>query len=189
MEEAVKDRKRNAWDEMHEDKRRVRMSEDNYVEWLVKRKDPAYALPAKIGLVVVCVLALFLALQTMWGIIVLFAAVAAAYFSFLGLSVEYEYLFAEGGLSVDRIMGKSRRKKAFDCEKEEVQILAPADSYVLKDYEKQGAKVMDFTSGRKEAKVYAMICQKGPESLKVLIEPNARMLNAMKRSLTRKVMM
>ena len=46
--------------------------------------------------------------------------------------------------SVDRILGKAKRKKIFDCEKDDIQIVAPADSFVLKDYEKQGMKVKDF---------------------------------------------
>ena len=31
------------------------MNDDNYVEWLVKRKDPAYAVPVKILMIVVCI--------------------------------------------------------------------------------------------------------------------------------------
>lgn len=59
-------------------------------------------------------------------------------FCVLNLNVEYEYLFADGGFSVDSILGKAKRKKKFDCDKEEVQLIAPADSYVLKDYENRG---------------------------------------------------
>ena len=157
------------------------MNDDNYVEWLVKRKDPAYAIPLKILMIVLCVLAAFLAMQTIFGIIFLLAAAAGTYFVFLNMSVEYEYLFAEGGLSVDRILGKARRKRVFDCDKEDVQVVAPADSFVLKDYERQGARIKDFSSGRKEAKVYALMYQKGADSFKVLIEPNEKMIGAMRR--------
>ena len=162
------------------------MNDDNYVEWLVKRKDPAYAIPLKILMIVLCVLAAFLAMQTIFGIIFLLAAAAGTYFVFLNMSVEYEYLFAEGGLSVDRILGKARRKRVFDCDKEDVQVVAPADSFVLKDYERQGARIKDFSSGRKEAKVYALMYQKGADSFKVLIEPNEKMIGAMRRAYPRK---
>lgn len=163
------------------------MNEDNYVEWLVKRKDPAYALPVKALLIIVCVMSLLLALQTVLGIIVLTLACVASYFIFISLSVEYEYLFAEGGLRVDRIMSKSRRRKEFDCDKDDVQLIAPADSYVLKDYETSGMKVLNCASGRKDASVYALIYQKGSLHTKVLFEPNEKMLNAMYRSYPRKV--
>ena len=82
-----------------------------------------------------------------------------------------------------------KRKKIFDCEKDDIQIVAPADSFVLKDYEKQGMKIKDFSSGRKDAKVYALIYQKGPDHFKVLIEPNERMIGAMRRTFPRKLVM
>ena len=104
----------------------------------------------------------------------------------MNLSVEYEYLFAEGGLRIDRILGKARRKKAFDCEKDDVQLIAPVDSYMLKDYAKQGMKVMDCTSGKQGAEVYALMYQKGADTMKVLIEPNEKMLAAMRHTFPRK---
>ena len=44
------------------------MNDDNYVEWLVKRKDPAYAIPLKILMIVLCVISAFLAMQTIFGL-------------------------------------------------------------------------------------------------------------------------
>ena len=144
--------------------------EENYIEWLVKRKDPVYAWPVKILMIVVCALSVLAALQMLLGILILAAAAAATYFVFLNLSVEYEYLFADGGFSVDSILGKARRKKTFDCDKEDVQVIAPANSYVLKDYEKQGMKVIDCTSHNAGADVYALISQKGETSINEVAE-------------------
>ena len=148
--------------------------EESYIEWLVKRKDPIYALPVKIIMVLVCAFSVLLALQTVIGVVIMTAAGIGTYFIFLNLSVEYEYLFAEGGLRIDRILGKARRKKAFDCEKDDVQLIAPVDSYMLKDYAKQGAEV------------YALMYQKGADTMKVLIEPNEKMLAAMRHTFPRK---
>lgn len=85
--------------------------EESYIEWLVKRKDPIYALPVKIIMVLVCAFSVLLALQTVIGVVIMTAAGIGTYFIFLNLSVEYEYLFAEGGLRIDRILGKARRKR------------------------------------------------------------------------------
>lgn len=160
--------------------------EESYIEWLVKRKDPIYALPVKIIMVLVCAFSVLLALQTVIGVVIMTAAGIGTYFIFLNLSVEYEYLFAEGDLRIDRILGKARRKKAFDCEKDDVQLIAPVDSYMLKDYAKQGMKVMDCTSGKQGAEVYALMYQKGADTMKVLIEPNEKMLAAMRHTFPRK---
>ena len=67
------------------------MNDDNYVEWLVKRKDPAYAIPLKILMIVLCVLAAFLAMQTIFGIIFLLAAAAGTYFVFLNRLITFEF--------------------------------------------------------------------------------------------------
>ncbi len=40
--------------------------EENYVEWLVKRKDPVYAWPVKVLMIVLCALSAFAALQVMF---------------------------------------------------------------------------------------------------------------------------
>lgn len=164
------------------------MSDDNYVEWLVKRKDPVYAVPVKILMMILCFLSVIAAMQTVLvGVLFMAAAGAATYFVFLNLSVEYEYLFAEGGLSVDRIMGRSRRKRVFDCDKEDIRMVAPQASFVLKDYERQGTQVKNYSSGRREAKVYALIYQKGANNFKVLFEPDERMTTAMRRAFPRKL--
>lgn len=164
------------------------MSEDNYVEWLVKRKDPVYAVPLKILMMILCLLSVIAAMQTaLVGVLFMAAAGAATYFVFLNLSVEYEYLFAEGGLSVDRILSRARRKRVFDCDKEDIQMVAPQDSFVLKDYERQGTKVKNYSSGRRDAKVYALVYQKGPNSFKILFEPNEKMTKAMRRAFPRKL--
>mgnify|MGYP005928235085 CR=1 FL=1 len=167
-------------------RRMQKVMEENYVEWLVKRKDPVYAWPVKVLMIVLCALSAFAALQVMFGVLILVAAGAATYFVFLNLSVEYEYLFADGGFSVDSILGKARRKKTFDCDKEDVQVIAPANSYVLKDYEKQGMKVIDCTSHNAGADVYALISQKGAQTTKVLFEPGDKMKAAMRRVFPRK---
>ena len=45
------------------------MNEDAYAEWLVKRKDPPYAIPVKVLMVVILAVSVFLALflQAMYG--------------------------------------------------------------------------------------------------------------------------
>ena len=45
--------------------------EENYVEWLVKRKDPVYAWPVKVLMIVLCALSAFAALQVMFGVLIL----------------------------------------------------------------------------------------------------------------------
>lgn len=163
------------------------MNQDMYVEWLVKRKEPAYAWPARIGLAILCLISLFFALMVVWGILLFFAACVGTYFLRPMLNVEYEYLYVDGSFSIDKILGKSRRKKVMECSKDELIMVAPADSFVLKDYETKDMKVCDCSSGRKEVKPHALIYQQGGRHIKVLIEPNDKLLQAIRHTSPRKI--
>ena len=77
-----------------------------YAEWLVKRKAPAYMMLVKVLMVLVCVVAFFIAVSPLlgiFGILVLFAAAGAAYFVFRNSEVEFEYLYVTNQLTIDRI--------------------------------------------------------------------------------------
>ena len=56
--------------------------EESYIEWLVKRKDPIYALPVKIIMVLVCAFSVLLALQTVIGVVIMTAAGIGTLFYF-----------------------------------------------------------------------------------------------------------
>lgn len=47
------------------------MNDDAYAEWLVKRKDPIYAVPVKILMAVLCLVSLLIAMQTAFGAILI----------------------------------------------------------------------------------------------------------------------
>ncbi len=163
------------------------MNQDTYVEWLVKRKDPAYAWPARILLGILCALSLLTALTTTWGILVLAAAGVGTFFLLQTLNIEYEYLYVDGSLSIDKILGKARRKKVLECSKDELLIIAPSDSFVLKDYETNNMKLLNCSSDSKEKKTHTMIYQQGSQRYKVILEPNEKLLTAIRHTTPQKM--
>lgn len=50
------------------------------------------------------------------------------------LSVEFEYLYVNGELDIDRIYSQSRRKRAASYELSNMEILAPYQSHQLDSY-------------------------------------------------------
>ncbi len=165
------------------------MNQDTYVEWLVKRKEPAYAWPVRIVMGILCIFSLLMALTQVWGILLLVAAGIGTFFLFQTLSIEYEYLFVDGTLSIDKILGKARRKKVIECAKEDLLIVAPSDSFVLKDYETKDSKLIDCSSGEKGKKPYAFIYKKGPQHIKLLLEPNDKFIQAYRNTSPSKVVL
>ena len=88
-----------------------------------------------------------------------------------------------------RVLGKARRKKGWEGSLTDVQIIGPVDAYQVKDQDKQGIKVLDFSSHQPGAKVYAIICQKGGNWEKILFEPNHKILDCLRQRSPRKVIL
>lgn len=64
------------------------------------------------------------------------------------LSVEFEYLYVNGELDIDRIYSQSRRKRAASYELSNMEILAPYQSHQLDSYKKnQSIKRYNYSSG------------------------------------------
>lgn len=161
-----------------------------YAEWLVKKKTPAYYMILKPVMVIVCVIALLLAVMTpLVGMLALLAAAAATYFVFRNSNLEYEYIYVTGQLTFDKIMGQAKRKTVKSVDMEEVQVIAPLNAYQLKDLERSGMKTLDFSSGTPGAKCYGLIMQKGSETTKIIFEPNDKMLQCLRQAAPRKVVL
>ncbi len=160
---------------------------DTYAEWLVKRKAAGYTYAEKQQIIVLRKFRENQGDMIPVGILAFFAAAVATYFVFQNVNLEFEYVVVNDQITIDKIMGQARRKKAWESSLETIQIIAPSDSYLLKDYERQGMKVLDFTSHVPGAKVYAIIEQKGEAATKVLFEPNEKILDCLWQKGPRKV--
>lgn len=161
---------------------------ENYAEYLVKRKTPVYVYILNAVMSVITLISIFLALTTgILSVILMFVFGFLTYLSYRNTRVEYEYLFVTGQLSIDKILGKSARKKAFECSMEEIQIIAPSDSYVLNDYKLQNQKTLDLSSKIPGARTYTAMIQSGGNSTKLIFEPNDKMIQCFRQTSPRKV--
>ena len=161
-----------------------------YAEWLVKRKAPAYVIPLKIVMGILCAIAFFLSVSPalgIFGILILAAAGAATYFVFRNSEVEFEYLYVTNTLTIDRIYGRSKRKKAWESAMDGILIVAPTGSTEARDRETGNMKVLDFSSRKQGGKTYTLISQSGGETTKVIFEPNEKLLHCMQMMAPRKV--
>ena len=161
---------------------------DTYVEVMVPRKKNPFLTPVKIILYVLAVLFVLIGMGN--GLYFIGAAVfgALAYFYIPTLDLEYEYLFVEREISIDKIMSKEKRKNAYNVDLNKMEIIAPASSHELDSYRSRGLKTYDFTSGNEDAKVYSIVYETGVEGcVLVNIEPNEEMLKALKNVFPRKV--
>lgn len=159
-----------------------------YAEWLVKRKTPYYAYILTAVMAAITAICAFFALTGgIIGTVLMLAAGFATYLVSRNFNLEFEYLYVTGQLSIDKIMGRSKRKTAWEGTMEEIKVIAPSDSYVLKDYRIANSKKLDFSSGVPNVKTYTIIHQSGANATEVIFEPNDRLLQCFRQTAPRKV--
>ncbi|MCR5595703.1 MAG: DUF6106 family protein [Lachnospiraceae bacterium] len=154
------------------------MSNDTYVECLVARKSSTLMKFLKILLIMLAAAFLFLGLLGyIVAMIVGIICGVGAYFVSLQCVIEYEYLYLDKEITIDKIMGRSRRKRVATYEIDRMEIMAPMNSYHLDNYRKREVKPKDFSSGIEEQpdKRYAMYYE-GNEM--IIFEPNEDMVKA-----------
>ena len=165
---------------------------DAYVECLVKAKPSVLG---KIGgflltaLSVLCVLTIFVLPPLM-----LFAFIGAilfgvgAYFVKMFTDLEYEYLYLDKELVVDKIMAKTKRKRVATYHLDRIEILAPIKSYRLDNYRNRNAKEKDYSIGEelKPDLRYAAYYEGGE---KLILSPSEELVKAIRNVAPRKVFM
>ena len=161
---------------------------DAYVECLVKAKTSVVATFFKIVLIMIAVVSFLIMFFTMISLafIPMLLAGVGAYFLNLYTDLEYEYLYLDKELVVDKVMAKSRRKRVATYSLDRIEILAPIKSYRLDNYKNRDVKVKDY-SIREELQPdlrYAMFYEGGE---KVILSPSPEMIKIMKSVAPRKV--
>src|SRR5699024_1387733 len=94
----------------------------------------------KVLLIVVTVIGILGGMIAFPLLIVAVAAAVGAYFASLYSSLEYEYLYVDKEISVDKILNKTKRKKAEKFELDRMEIFAPVNSWHLDNYKNRQFK-------------------------------------------------
>lgn len=161
---------------------------DAYVECLVKAKPSAVGKFLKYLLIMLTVVLAFLMLGT--GMFILFllavAAGVGAYFVNIYTDVEYEYLYLDRELTVDKVLAKTKRKRVAVYQLDRIEIIAPIHSYHLDNFKNRNVKVKDYGIGYEDKPDlrYAMYYEGGE---KIILNPSPELVKIMKNSAPRKV--
>lgn len=160
---------------------------DTYVECLVKAKQPAVAKFFKVVLFVLTVV-FGLAMFVLGTIPLVFAVVCGvgAYFLNMMTDLEYEYLYLDRELVIDKVMAKTKRKRVATYSIDRMEILAPVKSYHLDGFKNRDVKVKDYSVGVEEKPDlrYVMYCEGG---IKLILSPSEALVKAIKNIAPRKV--
>jgi hypothetical protein len=160
---------------------------ETYVECMVKRKP-------NLGIkLLYAALVALTALLVLWGLVAgfLFLVIggvfaALTYYVYLNSEIEYEYIYVDRQLSVDKVLNRSRRKKVAAYDLERMEILAPIASYQLDSYKNRTAQVVDYSSGeKKEPDPRFSLYYDG--KTQIVFEPSPEMVKAIAMVAPRKV--
>ncbi len=160
---------------------------ETYVECLVAKKTSTAKSFLKILLIMLTVCFLILGLAGLAiGLLVAVATGIGAYFAYMNADIEYEYLYLDKEISVDKVMAKSKRKKVGTFLVDQMEIFAPLNSHRLDSFKNRNLKTLDYSSGvaNQPEKRYMMICN---GDTKVILEPNEAMIKAIRNVAPRKV--
>ena len=94
------------------------------------------------------------------------------------LNKEFEYSLSNFYFDVAIIYNKENRKELLGIDIREAEIFAPANSPRLNSF--RPAKTLDFSSGEKDAKTFAFMIPVNKVLHKIIIEPDAEMLQFLK---------
>ena len=168
------------------------MNNEVYAEWLVKRKTPGYmyfAIPLSI---VASILLFFVCCVVIpyFGYIVGLIPFVGVYFLITYSKVEYEYIFVTGELTIDKIIARNRRKRIIALDMSNVETIADLSGHFLDgQMGNPNIKKYTYTSGEKDRKLFGVLCSVSGSTRIYIIEPSAKLIEAIRKSAPRMVQM
>ena len=158
---------------------------DIYTEQLLKKQSSSKDNRIKFILIVLTLGVVVMTLGNPLWLLGIFIMIGVDVWVFRSLNVEYEYLYINGNLDIDKIMSKSRRKKVFEMEINDLEVMALRGEAELKMY--QGLKAKDYSSGNTNSRQYEMIVIQNGEKKRIIFEPNDVIVDGMRMLAPRKV--
>ena len=102
-------------------------------------------------------------------------------------SKEFEYSYFDGEVRFAKVLNKNRRKSLGSYPMDDVIQIAPAGDRSVSQYEREGVKVIDYTSHDKDTAYYDMVLKKEGETLLIKFEPDDKYLEAVEFKYRQKV--
>ena len=159
------------------------MLNDTYIEVMVRGKVSVLRKVVQIALAAMTASALWL---TLTG--ALFAAIFAIMFGAIyyyvarGAYVEYEYIYVDKELQIDRISGKIKRKRMETLDLQQMEVLAPIGSHELDRYKERKQK--DYSSlGKEKKNKYVLV----HNEQQIIFEPTEEMIKTIRTIAPRRV--
>ena len=166
------------------------MTKETYAEAGVKQKATLKTTGIRVLLIVGILVTIPLSQIASFLYIVPTIMVLITFWLYPKMSFEYEYVYVDGQIDFDRIMGGAKRKTVLRVDLENAEVVAPVDSDEINHYSyKENMIVKDYSSMEQDHYKYALITAPDGKYTKIIFEPSAKMLDCMKSKYPRKVIL
>lgn len=153
--------------------------EEVFVEQIIKRKISGSGLLLRFLSILIVLLSLLLVFFLgMLGITITVLLCYLTYLCWTYTSIEYEYSFLNGELTIDKIMGQRKRKTVDTFDIKQAEIVAPSSSDEVMRVVRN-IKTIDYSSGYRSNNLYSIIINAGAGAVQVMIEPDEKVIEAM----------
>ena len=155
---------------------------DVFVEQIIKKNLPLGGLAIRTGAVLLVLIGiLFIPYLGMLGLTITALLIYLAYLAFVYTSAEWEYSFVNGELTIDKILGKRKRKPVETYDIKKASLIAPANSEEIRQKSEFLTKI-NYVGTRNIENQYSIIIDdvegvKG--ALMITIEPDKKLIDAM----------
>ena len=159
---------------------------ETYVECLVSKRQSPVLKSLTVFLMVLAGLLFILGFGFLLFWIPAVLALVGGYFLKMRTEVEFEYLYIGREITIDKIMGKSTRKRVGTYEISSMEIFAPYSSHRLDAYKSRKVEEKDYSIGvaEKPDRRYVMYYEGG---LRIVLSPSTEFVNTLKNVAPRKV--
>jgi hypothetical protein len=159
---------------------------DTYIECLIRVKKTTWAKFIKMLLIMIAVAFAMITLVLPFAMVIAVVVGIIAYMFNLYTNIEYEYLYLDRELIVDKIMAQTKRKRIGVYAVDRVEIMAPIKSYHLDNYKNRTVKTLDLSDkeiGPPDRRY--VIYYEG--NLRLILTPTETIVKAMKNLSPRKI--
>ena len=161
------------------------MNEVYYEILVARKKDPKLQMGQIVTVLLTSVCAVAVLFGFIYGILLAPIFGLMCYFLTIRNRVEYEYLYVDRELQIDRITNQSKRRKMETLDLKQFEILAPIRSHELDSYRKRAGAVLDYSSGEEANNPQKYMLVIGDK--KVIFEPTPELVQTIRMFAPRKV--
>lgn len=158
---------------------------DCYIEQLVKQRPPFSTRLKKAALIIATIIVILFVVINPLVFPIIILMIALDRFLFKRMDLEYEYVFFNGDLDIDKVMAKESRKRILATNIKDMDVIAPSGSVELQAYQK--LKTYNYSTRTPGNKTYEAVITKKGRKVKVIFEPNEEILKGMRLYAPRKV--